>query len=389
MDGDGGPLCPEHWAHVEREDAIAERAEWLGGEDEAGSFCTAADFLTVERESIDAYLASQDSETIFFGPGMDMIIGGPSDASKTLSEFDLCGKLADERESHWLGLTVCGELNVGIIVYPGEGEDEDVAERIRALIPATARDYVFVWDRWRGDGAPLADTEGINRLGHYAKVNELDVIALDVASSFARGRFDISKGLPEDFRSVLDEVRALSGRPIAFVLILHTRKLDRRASTPADELEEIAGTYARKVDSAIVIRKDGDSDRRRRVTYAKTRRGPKLPPVIAELPERGSGEAPRLTIVGSPGGIKAGTDADRMAEWIRNQDAPVASAAVRARFDISESTMRNRAAALEARGIRRGRAKWLGANTYAYGTEAQWIAKLGERLEGAEDGDVD
>jgi hypothetical protein len=352
-------------------------------------FVSAAEFVAIEREPIEPYIATQDGETVFFGPGLDLIIAGPSDASKTLAEIDCCGRLAADGQSYWLGLKLRGELRVGLILYPGEGEDEDLKARIEALIPDSARHRFFVWDRWRVGRAPLADIEGVNRLGYWAREKSLDVIALDVGSSFARGRFDISRGLPEDFRDVLDEVRAIAQRPVAFVLILHTRKLDRRATSPIDELEEIAGTYARKVDGAIVIRKDGDSERRRRISYAKTRIGPKPAPVIAELPERGSGEPPRLVIVGPSGTIKPGTHADRIAEWIRAQNEPVVVAVICARFGISQSTLRNRTTELQARGIKRDRAQWVGGNTYAYGSEGQWIAKLGARLEGMEGSDVD
>src|SRR4051794_28748919 len=79
-------------------------------------FVSAAEFLAAERQRIEPYIATQDGETIFFGPALDLIIAGPSDASKTLAEVDCCGKLANEGESFWLGLKVRGGLRVGMIL---------------------------------------------------------------------------------------------------------------------------------------------------------------------------------------------------------------------------------------------------------------------------------
>src|SRR3954468_24299716 len=83
MDGGGGPLCPEHWDEVAREDEEREFDEWFDSlvgeppEPVDSDWTKAVDFLAVGREPITPYVASQDRETIFVGPGMDMIIGGP------------------------------------------------------------------------------------------------------------------------------------------------------------------------------------------------------------------------------------------------------------------------------------------------------------------------
>jgi hypothetical protein len=269
-------------------------------------------------------------------------------------------------------------LRVGLVIYPGEGEDEDLTARFKSLVLTESRGTVLVWDRWRREPAPLATDEGIRRLARWVRAAKLDVLVLDTATSFARGRYDTSKGLPESYADALGSLRSLAQRRLAIVHIQHTRKIDRRASSPADELEEISGTFARKVDAAIVIRKDGERETHRRITFAKTRTGPKPPGLIAQLPALTSDEPPRLTVIGSTSrAVKDGTDADLIAAWIRDQTEPQAGTVIRAVFSLSERTFRNRRDALEARGVRQGRAPWLGGNAYAFGTDDQWKSKLG------------
>lgn len=106
--------------------------------------------------------------------------------------------------------------------------------------------------------------------------------------------------------------------------------------------------------------------------FAKVRRGPQLRAKIATLPADGDA-APRLELVGDVGRPeKPGTEDEAMANWIAEHDEPVAAAVLRARFDVSETTLRERRRApLEQLGIRHARLPGRG-NTYAYGTDEQW-----------------
>jgi hypothetical protein len=341
-------------------------------------FTLAGDFVAIEREPIVAYLGSHDARTTMLARGLTLNIGGPSDASKSLAMIDLLGKLSSVGDGDWLGLKVTEEqLRVGLIVYPGEGEDEDLVGRVRQLVPAGAQ--VYVWDRWRKTEAPRATADGIPQLARFASELELHVVAFDTYTSFFRGGYDCSHGIPEDAHDALTAVRSQANLPLGFTGAQHTRKRDTRATTTADELEELSGTFSRKVDGAVVIRKDGDSKRRRRVTYAKTRQGPKPDPVIVALPED-EDAAPRFSVMATAGVVKQGSEADRMAAWVREQTAPVPASLLTARFNISTDTLRRRRIGLEARGIAYGPAPWAGSNAHAYGTADQWAVKYGERM---------
>jgi hypothetical protein len=341
-------------------------------------FTLAGDFDAIEREPIVAHLGTHDCRTTLLARGLALNIGGPSDASKSLMQLDLLGKLSSVGDADWLGLKVTEEqLRVGLVVYPGEGEDEDLVERVRQLVPAGAQ--LYVWDRWRKTEAPRATPDGIPRLAQFAAELALHVVAFDTYTSFFRGGYDCSRGIPEDAHDALDAVRSQANLPLGFVGAQHTRKRDTRATTTADELEELSGTFSRKVDGAIVVRKDGDSKRRRRVTYAKTRQGPKPDPVIVALPED-EDAAPRFSVVATTGTVKPGSEADQMAVWIREQTEPVSASLLMGRFNIGDTTLRNRREALEARGIAHAKAPWIGGNAHAYGTTEQWKRKVEQRL---------
>jgi hypothetical protein len=144
-----------------------------------------------------------------------------------------------------------------------------------------------------------------------------------------------------------------------------------------DELEEIAGTFHKKVDAAIVIRRAHDPpDPHRKLAFPKTRRGPELKTQLAILQEDECGE-PRLELIGDLGqGLKPGTDPAAMAKWIASERELVSPEAICTHFDISEETLRRRREELAGRGIVYDRRPGAG-NRHAYGTEAQWIAARG------------
>lgn len=159
---------------------------------------------------------------------------------------------------------------------------------------------------------------------------------------------------------------------------VHTRKRDTRAAKALDELEEVAGTFAKKADAAIVVRRDGeDRGPRRRVVFAKCRRGPEPPDLIATFPSRDDDAPPRLSVVADLGGAapKAGTEATAIAAWVREQPDVVSATALCARFDLSDSTLKRRVPELEALGVKRARMPG-GGNARAYGYEDQWAARL-------------
>lgn len=340
-------------------------------------FVIASEFVALQRELIDPFVSTRDGRTTMLARGRSLLIAGPSDASKSLAMLDLLAKLAAADESDWLGFKVCGGQRVGLIVYPGEGSDEDLAERVGQLVSAGA--YLYIWDHWRQGPAPVDDDQGLRRLADEVKRERLDVLAFDTLTSFFRGAHDVSRGIPEQAHDSIAALRDLSAQPLALVGTQHTRKRDTRAAT-LDELEEISGTYVRKVDAAVVLRKDGESKRRRRVTFAKTRVGPKPDPVIAALPED-EDAPPRLEVVAAVGGdVKQGTEAERIAARVRGESEPITTAVLLAGFDISEDTLRRRRGELEQLGVTYGPAPWLGRNTRAYGTVEQWKAKLGARF---------
>jgi hypothetical protein len=265
-----------------------------------------------------------------------------------------------------------------------EGSDEDTAERA-GIVPDSAAERFLVWDRWaRGDepAVPLpraADSNSIELLAQRIRDHEIDVLGIDTGSKFFAGAHDVSKGIPEEAFGIIDRIHALARRPLAVVVVAHTRKLANSSTRARDELEEVAGTFGKNADAVVVIRREGD-DRgpRRRVVFAKSRRGPEPADVIASFPGRDEPGPPLLSVVAHAGGpaIKEGTEAEEIAEWIRQQPAPVSNATLRARFDLSDSTLNRRRPLLEDLGIRHGKLQGRG-NAHGYGTNEQWVALLG------------
>ncbi|MGI8623293.1 MAG: AAA family ATPase [Solirubrobacteraceae bacterium] len=386
-EGERGP----YWLASALLDVSASEDERLAGQrsgfdvpDGRSPVVTAADFTRTPRQPLQPYVTTADGRSVVLARGTTLLIAGPSGLGKSLVTVDLVARLAGARPSSWLGLEVAGGLRVLLIPYPGEGSDEDVADRLDALVPEDARERLVVWDRWRLGPAPGADPDGLRALAREAADHAVDVIVPDTGSAFFSGAFDVSKGIPEDANAGLESVRDLAGRPLSFVSPVHTRKKDTRAGSALDELEEVAGTFAKKADAAIVIRRDGeDRGPRRRVTFAKCRRGPEPETVIAQFPGVDSDDPPRLSVVADLGGatVKAGTEGEAIAAWIAEQPAPVPVAEVTARFELSPSTLRRRAPELDALGVARQRAPGVG-NSYAYGTAEQWATVLG--LGGAE-----
>jgi hypothetical protein len=347
------------------------------------SAITAGEFIAVERPPLRPYVATGDGHSVILARNTTLLIAGPPDVGKSLVGLDLAARLADDEPSNWLGLEVVAGLRVLLVPYPGEGSDEDVAERLGALVPEGAHDRLLVWDRWRRGPAPLADEEGIVALAEELRHSERDIAVLDTGPAFFSGAVDCTKGIPEEAHRALELVREHAQRPVSFVLIVHTRKLDRNARRPPDELEEIGGTFAKKADAAVVIRKEGDMHTpRRRVVFAKCRRGPKPDPLIASFPARDDDGPPRLVAIGTLGGqpIKAGSDAKTIADWVRGHDEPVAVSVICTRFDISPTTLKERRGqALKELGIVRERIPGAG-NTMGWGTAEQWKATAERRL---------
>jgi hypothetical protein len=336
---------------------------------------TAAEFVAIERPPIRPYVATLDGRSILFAQNTSLLLGGPSGVAKSLQLVDLCGKLASRGPARWLGLNVCGGLTVLLVVYDGEGSDEDVRERIAQLVPPDALERLFVWDRWRLGSAPAADEEGVRALAAEAKRVSADVVALDTAPAFFSRIYPTGTGVPEEAHRELERVRELADRPLGFLMNAHTRKRDIRAAAKAlDELEELAGTFVKKVDAAIVIRRDGnDRGPRRRITFAKVRRGPDVEPIIATLPTE-PGEPPRLTVVADLGGThkRDGTDADTIAAWVRDQGHPVPVASLCDQFGISDSTLRRRRDELAQLGIEHRLLLGGEGNAHGYGCAEQW-----------------
>lgn len=341
---------------------------------------SAADFLAVERPPLSPLVATPDDRTVLLAASTTLLIAGPSGVGKSLVAFDLGGRLAREKGSLWLGLRVAGGQRV--LLLPFEGSDADTAERTAQLVPKDARSRFLLLDRWRGPALPRSDKSGIRVLADTVRDAAIDVVLVDTGSAFfgGAGGHDISRGIPEEAADALDEIRACSGRPLAVVVIAHTRKLDR-GGTKVDELEEVSGTFPRKADSVVVIRREGeDGSRRRSVKFAKVRRGPDLRTVIAALPEDPDAP-PRLEVVaGESAGrrIKEGTRAKDIADWVAGQPGPVAVRVLCARFDLPNSTLRRRRDELAALGVEHHKLVGRG-NTWAYATTDQWrTATLGE-----------
>lgn len=354
--------------------------------DQATDACvTVRDYLAAPRVPIEPYVATPDGSSVLLARGSLLLIAGPSGVGKSLAgAWDLGGRLASAKPSSWLGLRVCGGLRVLLLSF--EGSDEDTADRA-AIVPDDAADRFLLWDRWTREDRPAVplpragDDESLVRLARRLREQRIDVVAIDTGSKFFAGHYDTSKGIPEEAIEVIDRLRELVGRPLTFVVVVHTRKLDR-STRGRDELEEVAGTFGKNADAVLVIRRDGeDRGPRRRIAFAKTRRGPELADVIAAFPGRGEPGPPRLTVVADLGGaaVKEGTGADEMASWIREQPEPVSTSALMVRFDLSESTMRRRAGQLEEVGIKRGKIPRRG-NAHGYGTNDQWAALFGAML---------
>lgn len=344
---------------------------------------TAAEFIAIPRPPVDPLVASRDGRTTFLAPETILIAAGPSGVGKSLiGGFDLGGRLAADESSEWLGLTVKGGQRV--LVLPFEGSDEDTRERLDTLVPDSARDKRFIiLDHWRGAPLPRAGVAGEEILAGLIRDLEIDVLIIDTGAAFFGGAHDITKGIPEAAHESIVRVRASSGRRFACIVVVHTRKLDRRGSSKVDELEEISGTFARKADAAIVIRVDGDdASPRRHIKFAKVRRGPKLRSLIATFPEDPDAPARVSVVVEAGRPLLDGTEAEAIAAWIHSHPEPVAVAQIRVKFNLSDASIRRRADALAHLGIEKHRVPG-GGNGQAYGTQAQWRAVTFAAIEAA------
>jgi hypothetical protein len=227
----------------------ADEAEWSSRTRDSGRpglahtpCVTAAEFVAIERPPTTPYIATPDQRSVLFARNTSLLVGGPSGVAKSLALIDVCGKLADDHPSKWLGLRVRGGLRVLLVVYDGEGSDEDVQERINLLVRPSAQTRLFVWDRWRLGPVPRASAEGIRALASEIKRLSVDVVALDTAPAFFSGIYDTKTGIPEEAHCEIEQVRELAEQPLAFAMNVHTRKKDTRTTAKAlDELEEIAG----------------------------------------------------------------------------------------------------------------------------------------------------
>lgn len=333
------------------------------------SFVSLSTYLAKPRELDTPYVSSD--ATILLASGTNLGIAGPTGKGKSLAALRLCGLLADPDGGQWLGLDVRGGLRVVIVAL--EGSDQDTAQRIRSLVAERARPNITILDRWApGDhNSSLLEATAAACKSHGA-----DVALLDTLSAFSEGRHDTRYGLTEAAGADLDILRRLSQRDLALILPGHTRKADRNSKT-LDEAEEIGGAIAKKFDAAITIRPDSEDGPRRQIRFAKVRTGPGLPSKIATFPTD-QGAPPILELVGDLGGrpVTEGTDAEAMAAWIRSHAQPVTASVLRAKFDISETTLRDRRRRqLEDFHISRDRLPGTG-NTQAYGTDEQWLTLL-------------
>lgn len=340
---------------------------------------TAREFIERPRPPVVPLVASKDRRTVCLTRGGTFGIAGPSGTGKSYAAYDLAGLLAGTG-GDWLGLDVIGGQHVLLVPYPGENTEDDVAARLGELVPHAARDRVAVWDRWEGDDAPVADDAGTAQLAAVIAALEVDIAVLDTGSGFFAPHAD-GPSVSETAFVALEQARKLSGRPVAFVVILHTRKKDRRAETPASEVEEIGGTIVKKLDAAIVIRSfDRDEDPRRTVRFAKARRGPLPTPVIASFP-RDPDAPPRLSVVeraeddGTPAKSRE-VDAATIRAWIIEQEGPQAVSAIREHFKLSETTMRRRGRELGP-GLLKDRVPGRG-RPMAFGTVEQWRRLRGD-----------
>jgi hypothetical protein len=170
-------------------------------------------------------------------------------------------------------------------------------DRLAQLVPEDARDRLHVEDRWSHNSVPSPKD-----LARLVREHGSDVVLIDTLAAWCQRRHDISRGIPEQAHLDLECIRQISGRPIAWIGVAHTRKLDRSGSI-TDELEELAGTIGRKADCAIVVRREGADGPRRKVTFAKVRRGPEPPQKIASLPDVDSDAPPRPNRQGCQAGL--------------------------------------------------------------------------------------
>ena len=334
------------------------------------------DYVALERPPLNPYLATRDGRTVLLAAETALLFAGPSGLGKSLAAaFDLAGRLAAEHPSDWLGFRVRAGLRVLLLSF--EGSDEDTAERAGSIVPDDARDRFLVWDRWRGGPPPRADDGGLERLAAEVRRHAVDVLVIDTGSAFFGGAHDCSKGIPEEAFGAIERVRELAGQPVAVIVVAHTKKADRTGAR-VDELEEIAGTFGRKVDTAIVMRRDGERGPRRRLVFPKTRRGPEPPAKVATLPTEAD-EPPRLTLLHDldTHGVKAGTDAEAIAEYVREQAGVVSPQAIRERFEIADSTLRERRPDLGRLGITYAPRPALAGNAHGYGTAEQWADEGG------------
>lgn len=348
-------------------------------EPQRGGFLSLPEFLAKERTAGEPYATR--SRASFLGPGSFLMFAGPSNVGKTLAMLDFAGLCASEAGGECVGLHVIGGLRVGIVAL--EGTQEDMQDRLAALIPDDARSRVHLWDHWSDS---KLDRSALSR---WIRTHQIDVLFVDTITAFVQEMGDdTTHGASEaHFVDLVAPLRRSSGRQFAFVATAHSRKGDNSGKTKVvDQLEEIAGTISRKADSALMFRPDGEESARVKVYYAKARVGPKPDPIIVKLPDEESTDPPRFEFVAVAGGrpVKQGTEPERIAAFIKKQPRPVTVSVLVAGVEgLSESSLRRRRqnGELTKHGITHGPLPGQG-QTHGYGTAEQWAAITASRLGG-------
>jgi DNA polymerase III delta prime subunit len=328
----------------------------------ASAVVTTAAFLARPFELTTPYVTAREGKTHLLAAETGLLLAGPSGTGKSLAAIQLAALLASDDGGDWLGCAVRGGLRVLLVSL--EGSEADTRDRLNNIVPDDARKRLVLVDRWR---RPLGD------LAPQIREHSIDVVVFDTLSAWLQGfGLDLKTGIPEEAHAYLEDLQRRSGQRFAWGGTHHTRKLDTKGKV-SDALEEIAGTIHKKADAAVIIRRDGDDKARRKIAFAKTRKGREPEDVIATLPEEDD-EAPVFRVLAEidAAHLKEGTRPAEIADWIAEQEQPQAPRQILTRFKISEGTLRERRGELLALGIRYG-TKPGGGNRTLYGTDRQWV----------------
>jgi hypothetical protein len=181
---------------------------------------TAADFAAVDEPGSTAILGAPHAPLI--GEGLDVMVYGDGGVGKTTLCVDLAYHLAAGDD--WLGIPIPEARRVLLVENEGARPlfRRKLASKQAEWSGAPIGDRLLVLERPWGRFS-FADSECCDELAETIHQHEIDVVFVGPVTASGMDEAGTMQEV-RAFVALVDEVRARSGRPVAFVLVHHESK---------------------------------------------------------------------------------------------------------------------------------------------------------------------